>query len=459
MNWHDTHRKASHRELTAIVWRAPAGVAWKARSKVSKTDIVSQLMADRDDANRRAELAEELVMKTKQKQAYEFRRAERFKNELMTLRASSTTEGGDDAAKRQVSAIISSSMWSKEAITVRNFLTSRYEDGDCAELCARALAGVKDDDGAAALLSMEDTRAFKEAKRKIVDARDAEIYEHLSETVLAPRKSELSRLLLRVSWRKAGWLNSLFKWDWSNVDDDGVRYKTRQMLAPDSKQPMPNIFNLKEMRKWEATKLSGAAGNTQQADLRGAEAKSVDWCILAALEAARGSSMGHMATAGTEADPHWIMVTGDGAGLTEDDTGVRVGIFCGSVEKLNQSTHAVWNLVFYKASEHAESYETLSARCANVRPALCRIYSTGEVQKEDGTPSGVFVRFMLSADKPFLMKALGRKNMNLTISRTPVHALTKTSTHWTLTRSRTTTASRSKSDVRGPWSRCTRRWT
>ena len=184
------------------------------------------------------------------------------------------------------------------------------------------------------------------------------------------------------------------------------------MLAPDSNQPFPDVFNLKEMRAWETKKLSGAAGNVGQEDGRGSECTSVDWCILHALKAAENSSMGGMATAGTREDPHLIMLTGDGAGLTEADSGVRIAVFVGSVRNLNQSTHAIYNLVFYKASSDAESYETIMARSAGIRPSLCRLYSDGQLMLENGAPSGIFIKLILTSDKPFLMKALGRRNMN-----------------------------------------------
>ena len=61
-------------------------------------------------------------------------------------------------------------------------------------------------------------------------------------------------------------------------------------------------------------KLDGDAGNVQHEDRRGAEAKSVDWCFIHALQSAENSSMGGMATLGTKEDPHWMMLTGDRVG-------------------------------------------------------------------------------------------------------------------------------------------------
>lgn len=367
-----------------------------------------RVKAQRDEAYRQLDESLKLQRDAVHNRNSAVKRCAELKNDIATLNILHGNSGGT------VGEIMSSSMWSKEAVHVRTFL-GRYEPSDVNELCMRASAGIKGEDGRSVLLSWgnTDAAAFDPVKQKIISERDMEIYEHLSEKVLAPPKAELSRLLLRISWRKAGWLNSLFKWNWSGVDEEtGERFKTRQMLAPDSKQPFPDIFNLPEMHRWETKKLSGAAGNVAQADGRGSECRSVDWCILHALAAAEDSSMGGMATAGTKLDPHLIMLTGDGAGLTEADSGVRIAVFVGSVRKLNQSTHAIYNLVFYKADSDAESYETIMARSAGIRPSLCRIYSDGQLLLENGEPSGIFVKLILTSDKPFLMKALGRRNMN-----------------------------------------------
>ena len=39
-----------------------------------------------------------------------------------------------------------------------------------------------------------------------------------------------------------------------------------------------------------------------------------------------------MATKGTEDDPHLWLITGDGAGLSRAESGVRVGLYAGSTE-------------------------------------------------------------------------------------------------------------------------------
>ena len=100
-----------------------------------------------------------------------------------------------------------------------------------------------------------------------------------------------------------------------------------------------------------------------------------------------------MATAGTKKHPHLICMSGDGAGLTARDSGVRVGHFCGSTNLLNQSSLDFVNWLFYKEACKAEDYTVLAGRLANLKDDICRIYSTGELQP-DGEPTGVYVKLV-----------------------------------------------------------------
>ena len=123
-----------------------------------------------------------------------------------------------------------------------------------------------------------------------------------------------------------------------------------------------------------------------------------------------------MASKGTLKDPHWVTITLDGAGLTHDDSGVRLALICASVERMNQSTHAVHTIAFWRATEHAEHWSTVIARTATVRPQLCRLFKdscergAGELLNADGSGSGVFVKLLLTADKPALCHVLGRRS-------------------------------------------------
>ena len=67
----------------------------------------------------------------------------------------------------------------------------------------------------------------------------------------------------------------------------------------------------------------------------------------------------------------------------------------------------------WEASEHAEHWKTIIARTVVTRPQLCRLWNggaAGELLLPDGLGSGVFVKLLLTADKPALCHVLGRRS-------------------------------------------------
>jgi hypothetical protein len=120
---------------------------------------------------------------------------------------------------------------------------------------------------------------------------------------------------------------------------------------------------------------------------------------------------GGMATKGTKASPHLICVTGDGAGLDGRNSGVRVAHFPGSTNMLNQSSMDCTNWLFYKAPCKAEDYTVLVGRLQGILPDLRRLYETCELAP-DGKNSGIFIKLVLVADKPFLRHVCGMLSHN-----------------------------------------------
>ena len=160
--------------------------------------------------------------------------------------------------------------------------------------------------------------------------RDEEKWEHLSQNVFCAERFELARLALGLSWRKIQWLRSLFKFNHSMRDSNGNRVRHREMLAENSSTPVPELFPIKEMKAWETKKLNLGEElpfNRDQSEPGGAEAaevSSVDHTIMEAIRHAEQNLAGGMRTKGTAEDPHWIVIQGDGAGLSADKSGVRV---------------------------------------------------------------------------------------------------------------------------------------
>ena len=113
---------------------------------------------------------------------------------------------------------------------------------------------------------------------------------------------------------------------------------------------------------------------------------------------------GGMATRGSATDPHLMCVTGDGAGVSAKDSGVRVGHFPGSTNLLNQSSLDVTTWLFYRASCKAEDYTVIAGNLSNISGDLNRLYNNGEPGELllDGEPTGVYIKMVLVADKPFI---------------------------------------------------------
>jgi len=274
--------------------------------------------------------------------------------------------------------------------------------------------------------------SFKlEARRKREEILK-ESSEYLATHAFAPGKFLLAKMILRISGRQAGWLHSLCKHDHSKRDADGERVRWAERMTEGSEVRAPPIFSVTAMRKLADAELLSPpafneegelmrpmpdAVNRQSADHRAADLRDIPGALLRMLKAADTGKCGGMATSGLAAeDAHWIMLTMDGAGLTHAENGVRVAMFPGSVQKMNQSSNTILDLVFYKAGGAAEDYYVLLARCAVIRVALCKIFKDGGLVDPSVAPGqpGHFVhlKFMLTADKAGFCHLMGRKNQN-----------------------------------------------
>ena len=128
---------------------------------------------------------------------------------------------------------------------------------------------------------------------------------------------------------------------------------------------------------------------------------SVDGIMLKIREDSKKSRNGGFIKACTKDDPGIMCLAGDGAQLSKKYLGVRVSLFAGSTDCLNQSSLEIYNLAIYKAKEQAESYATLTSNLAGVLPALKRIYRDGGLLRNaDGSDSGVYVHCLPHAPQP-----------------------------------------------------------
>ena len=222
-----------------------------------------------------------------------------------------------------------------------------YAASDRAKLMVAALHAASKGTGKDLREDVLLTTSFKKLRRALYKVRDQAIAKHLKETVFSADAFSLLRLITKLSKRECGMIQQAFKYE-RFKDGSKKRFK----LAPDSQVPCAEIFSLPEIVKYEAEALKSTQLELKEHDdKRGADVSgkpfAIDRVIMSQLKQ-DGARYGGMATSGTYEDPHLWLITGDGAGLSRAESGIRVGLFAGSTELLNQSSMDVTTVLFYK---------------------------------------------------------------------------------------------------------------
>jgi len=293
------------------------------------------------------------------------------------------------------------------SLEANKLLLSRFHVEDLPELFGSILQWHQHEGKLAEV--MLESQGFRRVLQTIRDARDKEIAEHLNSVVYTPKVQAMLRILAGISLRKAGLLHSSFKW--VNAVD-GTRI--RAMMAPDSKQAAPALFNPRVMAA-EQKAAVGRSGftigetaseerNSVGAIVTGAFA--LDLAISQVLKQAAGGRAGGMATAGTKSDPHLVVVTVDGARGSQAQSVARLAFFLGSTEYLSQAAGDCTNLAIWRSQCATESYETMAVHLLEVRPGLCRLFEDSELPP-NGEPSGVHVAMVQVSDLPAIRKVNG----------------------------------------------------
>eukprot|EP00967_Tisochrysis_lutea_P072466 scaffold96599_cov31-Tisochrysis_lutea.AAC.1 len=185
----------------------------------------------------------------------------------------------------------------------------------------------------------------------------------------------------------------------------------------DSRVHLPPIFDARAIKEAQAAaaarsglevqSVSGEVGGAVGAVLSGPFALDTTINILLERQRTCGRS-GGMSTAGTQEDPHVIVVTDDGCSLSRRESAVRLAVFPATTEFLAQSAGDVSNLACWRASKLAESWATVKVQCLELRPAFCRLYRNGQLM-----PGGqacnppVYVAIAVVADLPAIRKLGG----------------------------------------------------
>ena len=240
------------------------------------------------------------------------RKAQRLQKELETLRATfaDKTEGVVSVLQARPTA------HSTQVKLIEQYM-KRYDPADWVSLMlavlARNVSIYPTDDQRFMIYDVPDAAAFEPVLKKIFAHRDLETAHHIQATILTPERAELMRLLGQLSGNRLDWANSLYKFDHSARTADGERVRARAMLHPDSTVAFPELFQRKAMRAYETRVLSEPANrNAQQEDGKGAYVLDLDATLIKVVEqVGRDAGSGGWATAGTEAEPHKLMLTGD----------------------------------------------------------------------------------------------------------------------------------------------------
>ena len=361
--------------------------------------------AQRADAERR--LADK--RREEQHSMHSRRHAEKKAAEAAAELARLTKSNVDKSSRK----ITSEDTWLRRTIDVQLEL-ARHHIEDIPRLVMRAIKRVAKDKEVplqSVLETLVKQREWKHIRAAIHRVRDKQIYDYLREHVYTPEHFALLRLVLTLSKRSCALIHQSFKY--RRLADGS---KARQRLAPDSQQWAPPLFSINDIVTVEkAAEEKTGVTLREHPDHRGADVSgarySLDRHLQSQLDAQDSSRTGGLATAGTNADPDLVCMTGDGACVSGRFTGVSFGSFVGSTEFLNQSSSNFSNWLFYLESSKAEDYTTLKARLAWILPDLRRIYRTRHVSP-GGVASSRFIELCLTADKPFMRHICGLTSHN-----------------------------------------------
>ena len=125
----------------------------------------------------------------------------------------------------------------------------------------------------------------------------------------------LLRLVGGMSKRVCSLIEQSVKWVHRS---DGTR--ERQVLCPGSSVPAPSLFSLKGINAAEAkAEVSSGLCLQEHGDHKGADICGKQYAVDTAMlrSISNTSRSAGMATQGTRDDPHVIIMTGDGAGITD----------------------------------------------------------------------------------------------------------------------------------------------
>lgn len=169
-----------------------------------------------------AEAEVELRRKAESDRDHWKREVGRLREELRTVGATiSTSSGTIKFMERQ------SPQFYKEVKVLRGKL-ARWDERNWVELCVSALAGRNGEADIDYTHDITDCIGFRAELKRIHARRDESCREWLQANAFRLEKQMLAKMAHRISGRRCGWQNSMFKFDHSARDADGARVRRRE---------------------------------------------------------------------------------------------------------------------------------------------------------------------------------------------------------------------------------------
>ena len=232
-----------------------------------------------------AQAAQELLAKAEHDRNYWKREAGRLKEALVV--ASAALSDKQDRVSFMERGV---SHFYREVAALREKL-KRWDKRNWTELCIAALKGGEADQ-LDYTVDIRDCVSFREALKDIHRQRDESNLEWLQGHAFRGEKQILAKMAHRISARRTGWQNSLFKFDHSARDPtSGKPLRKREKMNADSSVNAPELFNPKVLRAIVAKEMgSDGPVHVEQADRNAASVRDVAATMLQLISGAASTA-------------------------------------------------------------------------------------------------------------------------------------------------------------------------
>ena len=180
----------------------------------------------------------------------------------------------------------------REEVRVLREIMSRWDKRNWAELCVSVLKGPRGGEQIDYTMDVRGCMAFEGALKEIHRQRDEECSAWLQQAAdprVSRREAAAWQDAHRKSNRRMFWENSMYKFDHSARNKDGVPLRKREMMAEKSSVRAPELYNPKAMLamiREDEEDEHGQDRHVESDDRRGAQVRDVEATILEVLDSA-----------------------------------------------------------------------------------------------------------------------------------------------------------------------------